>query len=105
MREGLEVLLVGWGARCVSFASGSPPTRWAQSEEAASIKPSLIVADYRLGNGETGVEAIAALRRRFGADVPAIVVTGSSMTGHDKEAWSTTSTCSSSPSCRTSCGR
>jgi two-component system, sensor histidine kinase len=86
VREGLEVLLTGWGARCVSFASGVAADAWAQSQEAASAKPSLIVADYRLGNGETGVDAIAALRRRFGADVPAIVVTGSSMTGHDKEA-------------------
>ena len=30
--------------------------------------------------------AIVAMRARFGAQVPAIVVTGSTMTGHDKEA-------------------
>ncbi|MEO7115523.1 MAG: hybrid sensor histidine kinase/response regulator, partial [Caldimonas sp.] len=59
---------------------------WAGSQEAAQARPSLIIADYRLGHGETGVDAITALRRRFGAGVPAIVVTGSSMTGHDKEA-------------------
>ncbi len=86
VREGLEVLLTGWGARCVSFATGVAADEWAGSQEAAQAKPSLIIADYRLGHGETGVDAITALRRRFGAGVPAIVVTGSSMTGHDKEA-------------------
>ncbi|MDQ2927626.1 MAG: hybrid sensor histidine kinase/response regulator, partial [Pseudomonadota bacterium] len=48
--------------------------------------PALIIADYRLQHGETGVAAITALRSRFGSSLPAIVVTGSSMTGHDKEA-------------------
>ena len=48
--------------------------------------PALVIADYRLDNGETGVAAIDLVRERFGRGVPAIVVTGSSMTGHDKEA-------------------
>ena len=45
-----------------------------------------MIVDYRLENGLTGVQAIHALRQRFGAGVPAIVVTGSTMTGHEKEA-------------------
>ena len=45
-----------------------------------------MIADYRLDSGETGLAAIAAVRARFGAAVPAIVVTGSTLTGHDKEA-------------------
>jgi CheY-like chemotaxis protein len=32
------------------------------------------------------VEAIKSLRARFGAQIPAILVTGSTMTGHDREA-------------------
>jgi signal transduction histidine kinase len=86
VREGLEVLLVGWGARIVSLASGAAAKDWAAAQDPSQTKPSLIIADYRLGHGETGVGAIAALRERFGAGVAAIVVTGSSMTGHDKEA-------------------
>ena len=85
VREGLEVLLTGWGARIVAFASSTAASEWAAAQDASETKPALIIADYRLGHGETGVGAIAALRGRFGA-VPAIVVTGSSMTGHDKEA-------------------
>ena len=34
----------------------------------------------------SGLAAIAAVRERFGRGVPAIVVTGSTMTGHEKEA-------------------
>ena len=33
-----------------------------------------------------GVDAIGVLRQQFGAKVPAILVTGSTMTGHEKDA-------------------
>jgi signal transduction histidine kinase len=85
VREGLEVLLTGWGATIVAFDSVAAVRAWAGAADAATA-PSLVIADYRLEEGESGVAAIAAVRRRFGASVPAIVVTGSSMTGHDKEA-------------------
>ena len=86
VREGLEVLLVGWGAAIVAFESVAATRAWAESASPSQATPSLVIADYRLEHGETGVGAIQALRRRFGNDLPAIVVTGSSMTGHDKEA-------------------
>jgi CheY-like chemotaxis protein len=41
--------------------------------------------DYRLENGANGVDAINALRARFG-HLPAIVVTGSTMSTLDREA-------------------
>ena len=86
VREGLEVLLAGWGATIVAFDSVAATRAWVAAAEGAQAAPSLVIADYRLEHGENGVAAIAALRQRFGAGVPAIVVTGSSMTGHDKEA-------------------
>jgi signal transduction histidine kinase len=85
VREGLEVLLTGWGATIVSLASVGAARAWAQDADPAA-PPALVIADYRLDNGETGVAAIDLVRDRFGRAVPAIVVTGSSMTGHDKEA-------------------
>ena len=85
VRQGLEVLLTGWGATIVSLASVGAARDWAEGAEPAA-PPALVIADYRLENGETGVAAIDLLRERFGKGVPAIVVTGSSMTGHDKEA-------------------
>jgi signal transduction histidine kinase len=85
VREGLEVLLKGWGAGIVSLDSVAATRAWVGAADPAH-RPALVIADYRLDSGETGVGAIAAIRGRFGAAVPAIVVTGSSMTGHDKEA-------------------
>lgn len=83
---GIEVLLSGWGATLVTFDSVGAASDWAARADVRSDRPDLLIVDYRLENGRTGVDAIAALRERFGAGVPAIVVTGSTMTGHDKEA-------------------
>ena len=44
-------------------------------------KPDVIVSDYRLAEGHTGIEAIAELRAEFGPDIPAILVTGESGVG------------------------
>jgi len=86
VRSGLEALLRGWGATISSFDSVASATAWAQASDPSLVKPDLLIVDYRLEQGHSGVDAIAALRRRFGEAVPAIMVTGSTMTGHDKEA-------------------
>ncbi len=67
--QGLSLLLTGWGMR----VSGSPTAARAL-EAAAGPPPDLIIADYRLQDGVTGLDAIATLRRRWG-ELPAIVVT------------------------------
>ncbi|HKW85093.1 MAG TPA: ATP-binding protein, partial [Burkholderiaceae bacterium] len=87
VRGGLEVLLQGWGAKVASFESVAASEQWA-AQAGPAVRPDLLIVDYRLENGSTGVDAIKALRSRFGAGVPAIVVTGSTMTGHDNEAQS-----------------
>ena len=38
--------------------------------------PVAIVSDHRLAQGQTGLQAIATLRHEFGADLPALLVTG-----------------------------
>ncbi|MEO6030310.1 MAG: hybrid sensor histidine kinase/response regulator, partial [Burkholderiaceae bacterium] len=50
------------------------------------VKPDLLIVDFRLEDGRTGIDAIKALRARFGPALPAILVTGSTMTGHDEQA-------------------
>ena len=86
VRQGLEVLLTGWGASIVSLDSIAATRAWAQAADPAVTRPALVIADYRLEPGETGVAAITAVRKRFGASLPAIVVTGSTMSGHEQEA-------------------
>ena len=86
VRRGLEVLIKGWGASIASFDSVAASAAWAQMSDLAIVKPDLLIVDYRLEDGLTGVDAIKALRARFGAAVPAILVTGSTMTGHEMDA-------------------
>ena len=86
VRAGLEVLLAGWGAHIDAFESVAASRAWAEHSDPLLAKPDLLIVDYRLEEGLTGVNAIASLRQRFGAAIPAIVVTGSTMTGHEKEA-------------------
>ena len=85
VRSGLEVLLQGWGAQVVSFDGMGEALAWAAAG-GAEAHPDLLIVDYRLENGHNGVEAIVALREHFGAGVPAIVVTGSTMSTLDKDA-------------------
>lgn len=70
VREGLVQLLLGWG--CEVTAAASSAEALARLED----RPHVLIADYRLGAGEDGMSAIDALRRRFGADLPAVVITG-----------------------------
>ncbi len=86
VRAGLEVLLRGWGAEIASFDSVTASAAWAGASDPEQVKPDLLIVDYRLEEGMNGVDAITALRSRFGASVPAILVTGSTMTGHEKDA-------------------
>jgi len=50
------------------------------------VVPSMIVADYRLQNGQTGDVAIALVREEFNAEIPAIIVTGDTSADRLKEA-------------------
>ena len=86
VRAGLEVLLHGWGAQVRSLDSMAAAMRAAQPNRGAGPPPDLLIVDYRLEGGHTGLEALAALRAAHGARLPAIVVTGSTMTGLEAEA-------------------
>jgi signal transduction histidine kinase len=86
VRAGLEALLRGWGATIASFDSVAGCRGWAAQNDPARVKPDLLIVDYRLEQGQSGLDAIAALRGRFGQALPAIMITGSTMSGHDKDA-------------------
>ena len=83
---GLEALLKGWGASLAAFDSVAACTAWARAADATLVRPDLLIVDYRLEHGATGVDALAVLRERFGSTVPAIVITGSTMSALDLEA-------------------
>ncbi|RVU44639.1 hybrid sensor histidine kinase/response regulator [Rubrivivax rivuli] len=85
VREGLVVLLQAWGARVAAFDTVEALEAWLASPGAEP--PDLQLVDYRLPQGRTGIDALVALRARWaGRRLPAIVITGSSLGGHEDEA-------------------
>ena len=67
VREGLEVLLKGWGAERPGVRHRRRVEAWAAPTPSRAL-PDLLIVDYRLQSGHTGIEAISALRA---ASVPA----------------------------------
>jgi two-component system, sensor histidine kinase len=86
VRRGLEVLLDSWGAAVQSFDGVAACEAWLREAAADAPPPALLIVDHRLERGRSGLEAMRALRQRFGADVPAIVVSGSTLPDHACEA-------------------
>src|SRR5262249_7312304 len=69
--DGMETLLAGWGCRVFK----APDLKAAIAVVAeAKIAPDGLLVDYHLDEGN-GVAAITELRRRFGADLTAILIT------------------------------
>jgi len=80
------------GMRHVLQAHGCNPIVALSASEAIEsltekdMVPSMIVADYRLDNGQTGDIAIKLVREEFNIDIPAIIVTGDTSADRLKEA-------------------
>ncbi len=70
IREAMGALLRRWGHETIVAASGE--TMLALADRT----PDLIIADYHLGQSANGLQTIAALRKHFGATVPAMIITG-----------------------------
>ena len=83
--KGLDVMLTGWGARVAAHRGIDEALAWARGLPPGTA-PDLLIVDWRLDDGRTGIDALAALRGVFGRGVPAIMVTGSAMSAHDAEA-------------------
>jgi two-component system, sensor histidine kinase len=84
VREGLLVLLRSWGATVEALPDLPAVQTWRADPEREP--PDLLIVDYRLPDGATGIQALAAIRARWpGLTLPAIVVTGSSLGGHEDE--------------------
>ncbi|WP_431856320.1 ATP-binding protein [Azospirillum sp.] len=71
--QGLRAMLETWDCAVIDAPDADTALRRA---EAYGRRPDVVIADFRLREGHTGVEAIAALRRVFGAELPAILLTG-----------------------------
>jgi len=85
VREGLVVVLQAWGASVQAFDSSTTFEGWLAGQPGEA--PDLLLVDFRLPDGHTGIEALVAARAHWPArKLPAIVITGSSLGGHEDEA-------------------
>jgi signal transduction histidine kinase/CheY-like chemotaxis protein len=72
----LEALLALFEHWQIEAATGSDAPSVIQDLLQLGRKPDAIISDYRLTEARTGIDAIADLRAAFGADLPAILITG-----------------------------
>jgi signal transduction histidine kinase/CheY-like chemotaxis protein len=69
--DGTRGLLKSWGCRVVTAES--------DQDAFASLdrnKPDLIISDFHLKDGRTGMDAVAQLRNAFNAPIPAFLISG-----------------------------
>jgi CheY-like chemotaxis protein len=78
--EGMSGLLRSWGYTVVPAASDEAAlARLADSGR----RPDLIISDYHLSEGKTGLEAIERLRGAF--EIPALLITGDAAPARPQE--------------------
>ena len=70
--EAMRGLLESWGYRAITGGSHEA----IEAIVAVAPKPDLIIADFHLSGGRTGMETIAHVRTAFGAEIPAFLVSG-----------------------------
>jgi CheY-like chemotaxis protein len=69
--EATSGLLQSWGCQVVTAESyAGAMSRLSQARR----RPDLIICDYRLSEGATGIEAIEGLRNAF--EIPALLISG-----------------------------
>lgn len=71
VRQGMQAMLEGWGYQVLTAGS-----RDGAVAVLGDRRPDIILADYRLRDGETGLDAIQTVHVQLGVTIPAAIVTG-----------------------------
>jgi signal transduction histidine kinase len=72
LTEAMRRLLGEWGYDAIAASDIDSAIEAAS----AARRIGLVISDYQLDTHRSGIDAIIAIRRRLGTDVPAIIVTG-----------------------------
>jgi DNA-binding response OmpR family regulator len=70
--SGIEALLVSWGCHTVALRDRESAMGWVQRREAV---PDILLVDYHLDRGESGLELAQEMQKVWGRRVPSIVIT------------------------------
>jgi signal transduction histidine kinase len=81
VRTAMRHLLRDWGCEC-ELAESIEEALMLATQRA----PDLVISDYRLREKRTGIEAITALRKLLGHDLPALLITGDTAPDRLREA-------------------
>ena len=71
--DGMRGLLQGWGCRVVTADSSDVALAGLANHRG---QPNLVISDYFLANGTTGVDVIERLRGAFAEPIPAFLISG-----------------------------
>ena len=71
-RDALSSLLHSWGCRVLPCATSDEAVQMLQAHGAVDF----LLSDYRLSDGDRGIDAIARLRESVGRNVPACLMSG-----------------------------
>jgi len=79
VRQGTQDLLELWGCKVLTATDKTEALAVLRQK---NQMPDGIIADYRLREQQTGVEAIHAIHTEYNKDIPALIVTGDIATEH-----------------------
>jgi len=71
IQMGMQSLLQSWGCKCIAAATPQDALRLADG-----LAPDFVIADLRLQNNMTGIEAIRIVRSKLGNALPAVLISG-----------------------------
>lgn len=83
VRDGMSGLLSDWGCDVVAAASAAEAVHGLAAHHRP---PDLVVSDYRLRDGSTGIQAIGQMRATYSANLPAFLISGDTSSGVLREA-------------------
>jgi signal transduction histidine kinase/CheY-like chemotaxis protein len=69
---GIEALLSSWGCRTVAVRDRESAMSWVRRADAV---PDILLVDYHLDRGESGLELAEEIQQLWGSRVPSIVIT------------------------------
>ncbi|MCW2236447.1 hybrid sensor histidine kinase/response regulator [Azospirillum canadense] len=82
IRMALSLMLEGWGYRVTDAGSVAEALELLDG----TMVPDLVLTDYRLPDGGTGLMLMDTLRRRMGRDLPGVLLTGDTSSDRLREA-------------------